>query len=163
MTAIALIDPKYVYNLGGVVRAAACFNADTVYYRGDRLDRELGSEIGAFSHWPHRTGDQARIPRELRMYSVKIVKLASDRDIFALTENHITPVCVENIEGFEQLAAFIHPKNAIYIFGPEDGELNGYVRSHCMRHVRIPSEFSLNLSAAVNIVLYDRSTKGVQI
>jgi tRNA(Leu) C34 or U34 (ribose-2'-O)-methylase TrmL len=162
MTAIALIDPKHVYNVGGVVRAAACYNVDVVYYRGDRLDRELGSELGAFSHWPHRSGDQARIPRELRMYPVEIIKLASDRDAFTVAqEKEMTPVCVENMEGFEQLPAFIHPKNPMYIFGPEDGTLNSYVRHHCMRHVRIPAEFSLNLSAAVYTVLYDRLTKGI--
>jgi tRNA(Leu) C34 or U34 (ribose-2'-O)-methylase TrmL len=143
MITIALVDPKHVYNVGGVVRAAACYNVDTVYYWGDRLKWE------------------DRHPRELRMYPVELIKCDSVVNIIETAqEKEMTPVCVENIEGFELLPTFIHPKNPMYILGPEDGTLNSYVRHHCMRHVRIPCEFSLNLSAAVYTVLYDRSAKG---
>ncbi len=38
---VVLIDPKYPHNVGGVVRAASCYGADSVWIIGNRVQREL--------------------------------------------------------------------------------------------------------------------------
>jgi tRNA(Leu) C34 or U34 (ribose-2'-O)-methylase TrmL len=68
----------------------------------------------------------------------------------------VTPVCVEVYEKSEPLTTFVHPENAVYVFGPEDGKVPQAVRCLCHRFVHIPSHFCLNLSAAVNVVLSHR-------
>ena len=71
-------------------------------------------------------------------------------------------MCVERRSQAENLVDFEHPERAVYIFGPEDGEVSKGVRSVCHRFVCIPTlnDGPLNLAAAVNVVLYDRLAKG---
>jgi tRNA(Leu) C34 or U34 (ribose-2'-O)-methylase TrmL len=83
-----------------------------------------------------------------------------DRPLDAFPED-VTPVAVEVLDSAESLPTFIHPLGAVYVFGPEDGELPKGVRNACHRFVTIPSDGCLNLAAAVNVVLYDRMIKSV--
>jgi tRNA(Leu) C34 or U34 (ribose-2'-O)-methylase TrmL len=76
-----------------------------------------------------------------------------------LIEQDYTPICVELVRGAQQLPAFTHPENAIYVFGPEDGDVPKGIRHICHNFVIIPGKGCLNLAAAVNVVLYDRAAK----
>ena len=71
----------------------------------------------------------------------------------------VTPVAVEFRGEAEMLPTFEHPEHALYVFGPEDGGLMPVQLRLCHRFVMIPSTHCLNLSAAVNLVLYDRMVK----
>jgi tRNA(Leu) C34 or U34 (ribose-2'-O)-methylase TrmL len=72
-----------------------------------------------------------------------------------------TPVAVEVRDEAEPLDTFLHPDDAVYVFGPEDGSLRRGILTSCHRFLRIPTAVRtpLNLAAAVNIVLYDRHVK----
>lgn len=156
---VVLWDPKYGHNVGGAVRAAATLGADAVWWTGDRANEDFVSPKGKF-----------RIPREerLREYQKVTHEQVPDSRVFGkhgITEGHV-PVCVELAPQAESLEWFDHPEHAVYIFGPEDGGLNGFVRSMCHRHVQIPTladslgrDMCLNLSNAVNVVLWDRRFK----
>lgn len=137
---VVLWNPKYLYNLGGTVRAAACFGSDFVLWTGSRI--ELDTE---------------RLPRELRMKEYASVKVThtSSRP-FDLVPKGFVPVCVEILPTAESLTHFQHPDRAVYVFGPEDGEVPQVIRRFCHRFVSIPSDHCLNLSAAVNVVLAHR-------
>jgi tRNA C32,U32 (ribose-2'-O)-methylase TrmJ len=69
------------------------------------------------------------------------------------------PVAVELRRGAELLPAFEHPERALYVFGPEDGNLTSAVLARCHRVVAIPTRHCVNLAAAVYLVLYDRMVK----
>ena len=69
------------------------------------------------------------------------------------------PVAVERVDAAIPLPDYTHPERAFYVFGPEDGDLGERVFSWCRDVVVIPSHDSINLAAAVNIVLYDRMAK----
>lgn len=73
----------------------------------------------------------------------------------------VTPVAVELRPQSESLVDFAHPENALYVFGPEDGSIPKGVLARCHRFVVIPTHHCLNLSAAVNLVLYDRRAKRI--
>lgn len=70
-----------------------------------------------------------------------------------------TPVAVEFRDNSEDLVNFIHPENAVYVFGPEDGSIDQGTLRNCHRFVKIPTKHCTNLSAAVYLVLYDRLLK----
>lgn len=138
---VALINPKFVHNIGGAVRAMSCYGTGSVVWTGSRID--LGN----------------RLPREERMKDYQHVEWehVGDKPIDLFPD--CVPVAVELVQGAEPLHTFEHPENALYVFGPEDGSLPKGIRTACHRFVVIPSNHCLNLAAAIYIVLYDRAVK----
>ncbi|NIN00504.1 MAG: TrmH family RNA methyltransferase [candidate division Zixibacteria bacterium] len=142
--AVILIDPKFPFNVGSTVRAAACFGVKQVWFTGDRIEKELEG--------------RKRLPREERMKGYKEVDLIHFNFPFDMFEN-VAPVCMEVRENSEPLTSFNHPENAIYVFGPEDGSIGKPILRLCHRFVVIPTKHCVNLAAAVYITLYDRYSK----
>lgn len=148
---VALVNPKNPPNVANALRACSNFGAHGLAWTPDRVPHP--------DDWPKGY----RLPREERM------KLYSDVTITTPPRNAIAesldaaagwvPVAVEVRENAEPLPSFVHPENAIYVFGPEDGSLDRGVLSACHRFVVIPTTSCLNLAAAVNVVLYDRLAK----
>jgi tRNA(Leu) C34 or U34 (ribose-2'-O)-methylase TrmL len=139
---IILTSPKYSANVGAAVRAASCFGAKQVWWTGNRFNLD----------------DNDRLPREERMKGYKDVELRQFDRPFDHFPNAV-PVAIELLPNSECLSDFVHPENAVYVFGPEDGSIPPVFRRHCHRFVSIPSKHCLNLAAAVYIVLYDRNQK----
>jgi tRNA(Leu) C34 or U34 (ribose-2'-O)-methylase TrmL len=144
--AIALIDPRFAYNVGMVVRLASCYGLQQVWYTGDRVRMEV-----------ERRG---KLPREERMKGYKEVEIVQfDRPLEQFRD--CTPVAVEVRPSSERLQDFEHPKNAVYVFGPEDGSIPQSVLRHCHRFVIIPTRnrYCLNLATATATILWDRALK----
>ena len=78
---------------------------------------------------------------------------------FDMFEKSVPVIALEVRENSQCLAEFEHPVEAVYVFGPEDGSIPKALLRHCHQFVQIPTRHALNLSAAVNIVLYDRALK----
>lgn len=138
---VALINPKYPHNVGAIIRAASCFDIEQVWFTGTRISEALEGKT--------------RIPREERMKGYKHVELINC-DYFFDQFNEVIPVAVEILPNAELLTTFEHPKNALYVFGPEDGGIPQVIRQHCHKFIAIPSRHCLNLGAAVNVVLAHR-------
>jgi len=145
--AIVLHNPKYPHNVGAAVRAASCFGSKLIVFTGERVSLEPKGIKGY------------RLPREERMKGYKDVTLINDNYPFNRFGKNIIPVAVEVRDNAESLPFFEHPKNAFYIFGPEDGSIPQVMLQHCHRFVVIPSKHCVNLAAAVYLVLYDRLTE----
>ena len=144
--AVVLCNPKYDYNVGGVVRAASCFGIHQVWFTGQRVSIAQPD------------GKKYRLPREERMKDYQHVSLVS-HDLPFRRFRRCTPVAVELRSSSESLHDFEHPDDAVYVFGPEDGSIPKGLLHVCHRFVVIPSRHCVNLSQAVNIVLYDRTLK----
>jgi tRNA(Leu) C34 or U34 (ribose-2'-O)-methylase TrmL len=99
-----------------------------------------------------------RLPRELRGRLYPEVEIVQDDLYTYVSESDLTPVAVEMVPS-EPLTTFVHPENALYVFGPEDGHLGKAILSHCHRVVHIPSNHCLNLAGAIYVTLYDRLAK----
>ncbi len=122
------------------MRAAGCFSVDSVFYSGQRYAR-----AAAFKTDTHSA--TRRIPLE------------GVEDLLATIAPVTKLVCVELVEGAVPLPEFVHPDDAFYLFGPEDGTLSQGVIDSADAVVFIPSVGCLNLAASVNVVLYDRLAK----
>jgi tRNA(Leu) C34 or U34 (ribose-2'-O)-methylase TrmL len=140
--AVILINPKSPHNVGKALRAASIFGAKSLVWTGARVD----------------LSQYDRLPREERMKGFASVEFCGNDRPFDLFPD-ATPVCIELLDSAECLTTFIHPNNPIYVFGPEDGSVPPVVRRHCHKFVYIPAYHCLNLSAAVDVVLYDRMAK----
>ena len=139
MTGIGLYHPKHAVNIGSVLRAAECFDADYVAIEGKRYRRAGSDVFRSYKRIPvlHTTSLHAGVPFDC------------------------VPVAVEFVDNTLcwNLFHYKHPENAFYIFGPEDSSLGKSVYSWCRDIVYIPTTKCLNLAMTVNIVLYDRRMK----
>lgn len=142
---IILANPKYPHNVGAAVRAASCFGSSQVWFTGTRV--------------PVEGHEGYRLPREERMKGYKDVDLINYDYPFEKLNGPITPVAIELRANSEVLVDFVHPKNPVYVFGPEDGSIPKVFLRHCHRFVVIPTNHCVNLAAAVYLVLYDRRLK----
>lgn len=134
--AIGLHWPKTNVNVGSVLRAAGCFDAQLVVVEGERYRRAPTDTTQMYRHIPLLHAPLAQsVPFDC------------------------IPIAVDLVEGAACLHSYTHPERAFYIFGPEDGTLGKPITSWCRDVIYIPSHGCLNLAAAVNVVLYDRSKK----
>ncbi len=137
--AVGLYNPRNSLNVGGVLRAASCFGASMVAVSGKRYKAQ-------------RT-DTAQTHLRIPLLQVD--------DLHEVVPFDCVPVAVERLASAIPLPEFEHPDRAFYIFGPENGDLGKSITSWCRDVVVIPSDYSINLAAAVNIVLYDRLAKAM--
>lgn len=141
---IGLINPKSPENVGSVMRAAANFGVESVFYTGLRYPRAIERKS--------QTVDMSR------KISQKIPLSEIDCAIKDAPEN-MRVVCVEFAENAVALPDYQHPENAFYVFGPEDGSISQGVIDKADAVIYVPTHGCMNLAATVNVVLYDRSTK----
>ena len=145
--AVALVNPKFAFNVAQAVRIASCYGVPQVWFSGDRINLE--------------NSKKNRLPREERMKGYGEVDICHGDYFFDAFPKTVTPVAVELTRSSENLVYFEHPENALYVFGPEDGNVESTQLRHCHRVIQIPTRHCLNLSMAVGTVLYDRHYKRV--
>ncbi|MBQ4833371.1 RNA methyltransferase [Pseudoalteromonas sp. MMG010] len=137
---IGLINPKSPTNVGGVLRAAGCYDAKHVFFTGNRY-------LNAKKFHTDTKNAAEHIP-------LTVTTQLSD-----VTPPGAKVVVIELIEGATPLPEFIHPENAFYIFGPEDGSVSKDILKWCDEVVYVPTIGCMNLAATCNVVLYDRLAK----
>jgi tRNA G18 (ribose-2'-O)-methylase SpoU len=126
-------------NLGAILRTAHAFGASFAF--------SIGAHHRARDM---RLSDTAKSPAHMPFY-----------EWAEIAEMRLPKGCV--VVGVEldpdavDLPSFRHPLNAAYLLGPERGELSPEARGRCAHLVRIPTKFSLNVSVAAALVMYDRA------
>jgi tRNA(Leu) C34 or U34 (ribose-2'-O)-methylase TrmL len=138
---IGLENPKSPSNVDVVLRAAGCYQADSIFYTGRRYER--AAQYNSDKHDSRET-----------------VSLLKVDDLLKAKPKASKLVCVDLIIGATPLPKFQHPDNAYYIFGPEDGTLDQEIINLADEVIYIPTFKCMNLAATVNVVLYDRMAKG---
>jgi len=141
---IGLTNPKSPSNVGAVMRAAGCYQADKVLYTGKRY------------------AQAAKFATDTKNVSARIPLVAEDELVAAVSED-VKVVCIELVEGATALPNFTHPDKVLYVFGPEDGTISQSVVDQADDVVYIPTVGCMNLAATVNVVLYDRLAKSQQL
>jgi tRNA(Leu) C34 or U34 (ribose-2'-O)-methylase TrmL len=143
---IGLVNPKSPENVGAVMRAAGNFRVNSVFYTGERYPRAIACNPD--------------IPRMSRSVSRDVPLSGVSCLLDHAAEMQV--VCVEFAMNATPLPEYQHPENAFYLFGPEDGTLSQEVIDRADAVVYIPTLGCMNLSATVNVLLYDRMIKSAQ-
>lgn len=138
--AIGLDRPKDTANLGGVLRAAHCYDASLVTMTGARMGKYSTDTMKAYRHLPCIEVD----------------------DLMAACPYGAEPVVVELCDRAKPIFDFQHPHSAYYIFGPEDGSVKKELVERVSKVIYIPMNGCMNLAATVNVVLYDRLLKSAR-
>jgi len=135
--AIGLDNPKTPANIGSAMRACHCYGAAMLAISGRRF---------------HKAGTDT-------MKSWRHIPVIETDDIRLVIPYGCVPVAVDLVDGATDLATYVHPERAFYIFGAEDATLDDRVLSWCRDVIYVPTNGCMNLAATVNVVLYDRQSK----
>jgi len=144
MINIGLVNPKSPENVSSVMRSAGNFCVDNVYYTGSRYPRAV------------------RLNPDIPQMSRKVSQGIALAGVDCLLENVTSGtkiICVEFAENAIPLPEYQHPDNAMYIFGPEDNSIPQELIDRADDVIFIPTTGCMNLSATVNVLLYDRLAK----
>lgn len=145
-TAIGLINPKSPDNVHSVMRAAGNYGVDSVFYTGSRYQRAMTLN-------PNAPDMSRKVSDNIPLSEVtELLDVAGDMKI----------VCVELAENAIALPEYVHPDNAFYIFGAEDGTIDQAIIDCADAVVYVPTTGCMNLAATVNVLLYDRLFKSYQ-
>jgi len=135
---VGLFQPKDPKNIGTALRAAGCFGTSAVVVFGQSI------------HRVHRTDT---------MKSYRHIPLIQVEEFSSVNFFDCSIVGVEIVDDAVPIVEFSHPERSLYVFGPENGNLPDSVLAQCHQKVVISTVGCLNLGMAVNIVLYDRTSK----
>ncbi|MDO7596180.1 MAG: TrmH family RNA methyltransferase [Pseudomonadota bacterium] len=141
---LGLVNPKSPDNVGSVLRAAANYRVDKVFYTGDRYPRAI-----------ERKARSVDMSRKIS----KDVLISRAECLIEVVSKDMKIVCVEFAVNAIPLPEYQHPENALYIFGPEDGSIDQDIIDQADAVVYVPTVGCMNLSASVNVLLYDRLVK----
>jgi tRNA(Leu) C34 or U34 (ribose-2'-O)-methylase TrmL len=142
---ILLDNPKNSFNIGGTIRALGAFGGNFLAASNSRF-KDKGS-------WETMDTECVRL-------RLPVFLGVSDLTAF-IPEKH-TIVAIELSDDATSLYDFVHPPQAVYMFGPEDGSLDAKYVGIAKHKVFIPTHHSLNLAQTANIICYDRSMKLAQ-
>jgi tRNA(Leu) C34 or U34 (ribose-2'-O)-methylase TrmL len=131
--------------MGSILRAAGCYQVQSIRYTGERYARAMAFQT-----------DTKNVHLDIKVNHVNQV-------IDAKADKRLSKIAVELVEGATPLPHFIHPKEALYIFGPEDGSIEQEIIDECDHVVYVPTIGCMNLAATVNVLLYDRLAKTTQM
>lgn len=141
---LGLVNPKSPDNVGSVIRAAANYGVEQVFYTGDRYPRAIERKT--------RMVDMSRKVS-------KDVLITQKNKLTEIVTDNMKIVCVEFALNAIPLPEYQHPENVLYIFGPEDGSIDQAIIDQADDVVYVPTIGCMNLSASVNVLLYDRLCK----
>ncbi len=150
---IALTNPKSPTNVGAVMRAAGCYQASQVLYTGRRYAQ--AAKYNKDTLKTDTKNAQGKIPL------LAVADFINIKELLETIPSTTKIICVDLVEGATPLPHFIHPAQAVYIFGPEDGTINQQVIDSADEVVYVPTVGCMNLAASVNVLLYDRLAKSV--
>ena len=137
---IGVVNMKTEVNYGTLFRSALAFDADFLFLIGRRFSKQ--------------SSDTTRSERHIPLYEHDTVE-----DFLSHRPYNCELVAVEFMDNAKDLRDFTHPERAIYVLGPEDGNIPSAILEATQRILKIPTAQCLNVSVAGSIILYDRLAK----
>lgn len=125
-------------NVGNLLRSAHSFGASFFFTINSFVDARVMRESdtsGAFDHIPFYDFQK---PADL------------------IVPRNTSLVAVELLDESIDLPSFRHPKQAIYVLGPEKNNVSPEMLARCDYTIKIPMKFCVNVGVAGAIVMYDR-------
>ncbi|TLU61606.1 RNA methyltransferase [Thalassotalea litorea] len=137
---IGIVNQKDPENIGTLWRSAYILGAAFIFTVGNKAKKQSSDVVNAWQkiplfHYPDIDDLIAHLPYDTQLVGVELDE--SSRDI-----KH-----------------FQHPHRCVYLLGNEQSGLTREVMDKCHRLVKLPGDYSLNVSVAGSIILYDRCNK----
>ena len=126
------------YNVGALMRTAHAFGASFVFTVAAAVDTtdfrvtDTSDTAGAVPLYTYPDLASLSLPKGCQLVGIELMSDATE------------------------LPSFRHPRQAAYVLGPERGGLSAELVDRCVHVVKIPTRFSINLSLAGALVMYDR-------
>lgn len=136
--AIGVDNISKAQNVGNLLRTSYSFGASyfftiaASYSKRELRQSDTSAASGSLPMYEFKNADQMLIPRGATVVGVELTDDAID------------------------LPSFQHPKQAVYILGPEGGNLSPDIVKRCDFIIKIPMRFCVNVGVAGAIVMYDR-------
>ncbi len=137
---VAVVNMKVEANYGTLFRSALAFDADLLCLIGRRFRKQPTDTTRSERHIP-------------------LLEFDTAEDFLAHVPYDCKIISVECIEKAQPLHVCTHPERAIYVLGPEDGNVPPAILAASHVTVRIPTLQCLNVAVAGSIVMYDRMVK----
>jgi tRNA (guanosine-2'-O-)-methyltransferase len=139
---IGIYEPKSKENLGSLWRHAYIYGATYIFTIGNKYKVQCTDTTKAIRHIP-------------------LFHYHNEHHFLNTIPKDTKVIGVENRGDTRHLQTFVHPERAVYLLGSEGSGLNDYLIEHCDHIVKIDShlEYSLNVSTAGTLVMYDRYVK----
>jgi len=133
---LAIIGGKYRENLGHIMRLALNFGASGIYLVGCKYTRQAADTVNTARTIPVVECDE-------------LPEIVGAKSVYLELSPGATP-----------LPRYKHPKQALYIIGPEDGSCEVQEGADC---VEVATVGSMNQAQAVAVLLYDRVAKSTTL
>ncbi len=127
-------------NIGTIWRSAQVLGADFMFIIGKRYETMKTDTMKSWRHIP-------------------LFEYPDLSHFLQSAPKGATLVGVELDERSQPLMSYKHPQQAVYLLGSEDRGLSPEALQACHHVIQIPGKFSLNVSVAASVVLYDRLLK----
>ena len=127
-------------NIGTIWRSAQVLGADFMFIIGKRYETMKTDTMKSWKHIP-------------------LFEYPDLEHFLSAIPKGATLIGVELDERSQPLMSYKHPERAVYLLGSEDKGLSAEAIEACSEIVQIPGKFSLNVSVAASVVLYDRLLK----
>jgi tRNA G18 (ribose-2'-O)-methylase SpoU len=142
--AIGIEHGKTEANIGTLWRSAYLFGAAYIFTIGRRYKKQCSDTQKTWRHIPlfhYETFDEfySNIPCSCKLIGIEM----DDRAI--------------------PIKQYEHPQRAIYLLGAEDHGLTSEAMKKCHDIIVLPGEFSMNVSTAGSIVMFDRQNKTADV
>lgn len=137
---IGICHGKTEVNIGTLWRSANLMGANFIYTIGRRYKRQPSDTMKSYKHIP--------------LYNYETFD-----DFYKGLPYECCLVGVELHDKSECISLFQHPERCVYLLGSEDHGLSNEVIDRCHKLIQLPGRFSMNVSVAGSIVMYDRVNK----
>ena len=134
---IGIYHNKSKRNIGTLWRSAQLFEASLIFTVLNRYKWQPSDTLKSWRHVPFFHHDSVddfiqNLPFDCELIGVELTEDAID------------------------IVDFKHPKQAIYLLGAEDTGLPEEILALCNRVIKLPGKYSMNVSTAGSLVMYDR-------
>jgi tRNA (guanosine-2'-O-)-methyltransferase len=137
---IGIENSKNKINYGTLFRSAKILGANFIFTVGKRFEIQTSDTIKSHRHMP-------------------LFEYDSFNDFYKNIPYNCKLIGIEMLTKAKTLKKYIHPERAIYLLGHESLGLSKQAIEKCHDFIKLPGEFSLNVSVAGSIIIYDRISK----
>lgn len=137
---IGILNGKTIENVGTLWRSADLLGAKYIFTIGKRYKRQATDTMKSFKNIP-------------------LFHYETFEDFYKVLPYGCMLAGIELHNNSTDIKEFNHPQRCVYLLGAEDSGLTTEAIEKCHHIIQLPGRYSMNVSVAGSIVMYDRVLK----